>query len=54
MVQEDDEGALKESQQFSLVMKSPQRKPASSRPSDQKDREDETLFKMGLFYATSK
>ena len=40
MVQENDEETLKENQRVLAL-------------SDQKVREDETLFKMGLFYATS-
>jgi len=54
MVQEDDEGALKESQQvLARDEGAPKESPQVLALSDQKDREDETLFKMGLFYATS-
>jgi hypothetical protein len=54
MVQENDEGTLKENQRVPALDEGA---PKESREvlalSDQKVREDETLFKMGLFYATS-
>jgi lipid II:glycine glycyltransferase (peptidoglycan interpeptide bridge formation enzyme) len=58
VVQENDEGALKENQRaLALDEGASEGPPKENRQvvalADQKDREDETLFKTGLFYATS-
>jgi hypothetical protein len=54
LVQEDDEGVFKESQQALALDEGALKESRQVLAlSDQKAREDESLFKMGLFYATS-